>query len=464
MKNMIFKSVLLVLLFAGISFGQDYFANAQKAVKKGDIAGAFNFAKEAFQKDSTSAAWKILLQIKDQKHDPELLDLLAKVWEKMGVVDNAISNYEEADKLDPKNIARKYILADLYFKNDKIKEAANEYLNIIQTDSTSKEAYLKVGEIFYLAKGNFYADAGVYLEKALKFYDNLDIYHKCVLAYIKANNPAKAFEVSIKGLEKYPNDMTLKREAWQNALNSRKYEEALKYVVQVPDSLLTAQEAKIAGDVALMLKKQELNDKYYRLAADKDPNNKDLFLVMADKAYKDKDYDKAIEYYNKKLAMDPKNADALNFKAWSYKLKGDWEGARQAFLDYTAVYDSSISGYLNLAECYDKLDSTSRKADIYSKLMKMIDGKEKEYKDVAIATNYFFGYRAYTGKNWSGAIPYLKKILVYKGEDVNILVMISACYENMKDYDNAVAYLKRAQKINPNDENVKKGLRRLSAD
>lgn len=463
---MILKSVLFVFLFAGITFGQDIAASALKAFDKDKNANkAFAVAKDAFEKGQVGEAQKILLILKEHKKDAELLDLLAKVWEKFGVIDNAKSNYEEAELVDAKNIGRKYILADMYFKNNQIKESINKYLEITKLDSTSKEAYLKVGTIFNMTK-EYKADAALYLEKALKFYSDLKIYKDCVKAYRDANNPAKAFEVAERGLEKYPNDVDLRRIAWQSAIPVKNYEAALKHVVLIPDSVLSANEAKTAGDVANVLGKGDLNIRYYKLAADKDPNNKDLFFTLANNAYGNKEYDKAIELFDKKLAIDPKHEKSLFYKAWSYKLKKDWEGARKSFNDYLAVYDTSVSGWINLAEVYDddKLDSLGRKVEIYNKILKMIDGREKQYRDVAVSINMFLGYRAYTNKNWGGAIPYIKTAMAYKGEDLSSLVMIGACYENLKDYDNAVAYYKRAQRINPNDENVKKGLRRLSAD
>lgn len=467
MKNMIFKLFLFVFLFAGISFGQEISEKAIKAYEKDKNANkAFAVAKDAFEKGQIADAQKILLVIKESKKDVELYDLLAKVWEKLSVVDLAKSNYEEAEVLDTKNIARKYILADMYFKNDQIKESANKYLEIIKIDSTSKEAYLNLGNLFYKTK-DYKADAALYLEKALKFYSELKVYQNCAKAYRDANNYAKSSEIALKGLEKYPENLDLKKLAWQGTLNSKNYAAALKVVVTIPDSVLSADELKYAGQIAEMLKDDKLMTKYYDLASLKNPNDKDLYVRLANKAfYDEKNYDVAIDYLNKKLALDPKHEASLKLKAWAYKMKKDWEGARKSFSDYVAVYDTSISGYLSLSECYDedKLDSLSKKVEVYNKILRLIDGKEKQNKDIVASINNFFGIRAYKAKNWAGTIPYIKTAMGYKGEDLNSLVMVAACYENLKDYDNAVAYYKKAQRINPKDENVVKGLRRMSAD
>jgi len=117
-----------------------------------------------------------------------------------------------------------------------------------------------------------------------------------------------------------------------------------------------------------------------------------------------------------------------------------------------------------LANCYDKIDSTSRQVEVFNKILKLVNGKERQYKDVVGSINGFLGYRAYKAKSWTSAINYLKTSMAYKGEDLNLLLMVGGCYEEMKDYDNAVAYVKKAQKISPNNELVKKALRRMSAD
>ena len=463
MKNLIFKLVLILFLCSGISFGQDYVTNAQKAMKKNDIAGAFNFAKEAFSKDSIDASWRILLSLKEQKNDAELLDLLAQVWVKMKVMVNAISNYEDAEKLDPKNIKRKYILADLYYAENMIKESANKYLEIIKTDSTSKEAYLNVGNIFYKANKQYKADAAFYLEKALRFYDDIKIFKNCAKAFYQTNNYAKAFEVSERGLEKYPNELDLRKIAWETSVPLKKYEAALKHVMMIPDSVLTSAEAKTAGDVANVLKNNEMNIKYYNLAAAKDPNNKDLFVKLADNAYNEKDFDKAIDFYDRKLAGDPKHEQSLQFKAYSYFQKMDYNKARGAFLDWINVSDTSVTAFIYLADCYEKVDSVSKKNETYIKILKMVEGKEKQYANQIIAISYYFVERYRKVRDWNSANVYLKKILSLK-EDFNALVILGSNYYNVKDYDNALIYYRRAQKINPNHEDVKKGLRMLSAD
>jgi tetratricopeptide (TPR) repeat protein len=463
MKNMILKSLILVFLFAGISYGQGYFEQAQKAQKKKDIKTAFALAQEAYSKDSISAALRICLLIKEDKKDVELLDLLAQVWQKNGVLDNTRANYEDAEVLDPKNVKRKYILAELYFKNNQIKESVNKYLEVIKIDSTSKDAYKRIGNIFYMAKKGYYADAAFYLEKALKYFNELDLYHKCVETYEKSNNFEKAYEVAAKGLELYPKDLKLRKSAWENAASLKKYEDALKHVVLIPDSVLTSNEAKVAGYFASLVKNTELNAKYYKLAGEKDPTNKDLFVVLADRAYNENDYDKAIELYDKQLAQEPKHEHSLQYRAYAYLQKKEYNNARGAFLDWIHVSDTSFAAYQSLADCYDKVDSTAKKNETYLKMLKMADGKEKQYKEQVTYICYYFIERCHKQKDWNGAINYAKKILSLK-EDFNALIYIGGDYYNMKDYDNALIYYKRAQKINPNNELVKKGLRMLSAD
>jgi len=93
----------------------------------------------------------------------------------------------------------------------------------------------------------------------------------------------------------------------------------------------------------------------------------------------------------------------------------------------------------------------------------MVEGKEKQYANQIIAISYYFVERYRKVRDWNSANVYLKKILSLK-EDFNALVILGSNYYNVKDYDNALIYYRRAQKINPNHEDVKKGLRMLSAD
>lgn len=461
MKNLLFKSALFVFLCAGITFGQGYFASAQKALKNKDVQVAFNIAKEAFSKDSVDAAWKILLVIREQKPDKEMYDLLAATYLKKDIVENAIMYYQEADKLDSLNIERKFLLADIFFKSDRVRESVNEYLKVVALDPANKKALDNICSIFFRAK--MYPEAALYYEKVIKLDNKLDNYLKCAQSFDNSKNFEKAIEIVKEGLKLYPNNETLARIGFYSGIKTKKYEDALNCVKQITDDKLTANEAKTAGDVANFLKIDSLNVKYYKLAAAKDPGNKELFMKLADNAYNEQNFDKAIEFYDKMLATDPKHEHSLQFKAYAYLQKKEYDNARGAFLNWVAVNDTSVTAMINLADCYDKVDSASRQNEILLKVLKMVEGKEKIYKEqIKGISNHFIG-RANKNKDWNSVIVNAKRILTF-GEDLTALLWIGSAYYNMKMYDDAAIYYKRAQKISPNHEMVKDGLRRLSLD
>ncbi len=461
MKNLIIKSILLVFLCAGITFGQGYFANAQKALKKKEVQVAFNLAKDAFAKDSIDAAWRILLIVREQKPDKEMYDLLAATYLKKDIVDNAIMYYQEADKLDSLNIERKFTMAEIFVKNQRFTEAVNEYLKVEKLDPTNIKALENISSIFFRAK--MYPDAALYYEKFIKRDNRIDNYVKCAQSYDNSKNFEKTLDIVKEGLKLYPNNEVLARLGFYSGIKTRKYEDALNCVVQIADDKLSAGEAKNAGDVANLLKKDELNVKYYKLAALKDPTNKDLFVKLADTAYNDKDFDKAIEFYDKMLATDPKHDHSLQFKAYAYLQKKEYDNARGAFLSWIAVNDTSVTALLNLADCYDKVDSTAKQVEYYNKILKMVEGKEKQYKEQIKGISSFNITRASKAKDWNTVIFNAKRILSY-GEDLSALIFCGSAYYNLKQYDDSAIYYKRAQKINPNHELVKDGLRRLSLD
>ena len=252
MKNLIFKSALLVFLCAGITFGQGYLASAQKAVNKNkDIAGAFNLAKEAYSKDSINAAYVILLLIKDKKNDAELLDLLAKVCYKNGITENAIMYFQEADKLDSLNIERKFTLAEMFFKEQRYTDAVNEYLKVEKLDAKNKKALENISSIFF--RGKLYPAAAMYYEKVILLDKKLENYINCAIAFDSSKNFVKTLEIVKEGLKTHPNNEVLARKGFYAGVKSAQYEDALNLVILIPDEKLSAYETKTAGDIAAKL-------------------------------------------------------------------------------------------------------------------------------------------------------------------------------------------------------------------
>ncbi|GIV27015.1 MAG: hypothetical protein KatS3mg027_0829 [Bacteroidia bacterium] len=85
--------------------------------------------------------------------------------------DIAINDCKRAIKIDSQNVKSHLLLADVYFAANKTKLSKDKLEEIIQRFPNHTEAYLKLGELYYLVKQ--YEKAIEYVNKALKIDETL---------------------------------------------------------------------------------------------------------------------------------------------------------------------------------------------------------------------------------------------------------------------------------------------------
>ncbi|CAN5187592.1 tetratricopeptide repeat protein [soil metagenome] len=191
-------------------------------------------------------------------------------------------------------------------------------------------------------------------------FNNADLYVKVASLHKAEGNEAEAVATLQKGMKAFPNDLGLAIEMINIYLGSGRETEAI-------DVMLKA--------IAL------------------DPTNHQLYFVTGVAYGKIKNYDKAIEFYNKALELNPKYADAYN--------------------NIGAVYLDQSNEYAT------KRDATDLK-----------DPKSNEYEKQRIE---------YLKK----AIPALEKANELKPGNLEIMDVLRTLYAKVGDYDKAGAMKKQ---------------------
>ncbi len=142
---------------------------------KNNIDLDLDLAKVYLQADSMPQAELVITKAREKdKKNPKAFIALGDLYFKRGVHELARQNYEEALKLDEKNVeARKNLAESCYWlgngENDK--DLANEYFSrslsewarVTREDSLDSKAWFQAGKICFLAK--MYRDAVPFLEK-----------------------------------------------------------------------------------------------------------------------------------------------------------------------------------------------------------------------------------------------------------------------------------------------------------
>ncbi|MCX6174989.1 MAG: tetratricopeptide repeat protein [Ignavibacteriales bacterium] len=458
------------LLFIGIFFVLSFNVNAQssvadgeKAIKNKEYSKALTIAKEFIDSNNTTDALRLLIQLREKNFsDIKLFEYLGDTYSKMNVAENAIINYEQAEAMDSLNIQLKFKSAELLSKSKRYKEAGNKYLKIIQIDPNNTKAILQTATILYLAK--YYNEAATYYEKYLALEQTKDAYQKISKAFLESKNYDKAYKYVVEGLVKYPGDAALTKSAAIASFGLQKFEDAGKYYSAIQDSQLTVSDLKNAGKAFQMIKADSIAIKYFEKVIKKDPAQSGLFMEMANIYFRNKKDSLAIIYYMAKIKIDPGYEPAYRNMGFAYYDMKKWDGARQSFLKAKEIVDTTFQTNYWLAQSYSQMDSTDQAAEQYIKCLRLSEGKEKQHKDEIFTANYFLGRRAYDRKNYSAALPYLKKILLSKPGDVGTTEMIAICYHQLQNIDEAIKWYRAVLKLNPKSEVAKKGLRMLSAD
>jgi len=458
------------LLFIGIFFVLSFNVNAQstladgeKAIKNKEYAKALTIVKEFLNGNNAIDALKLLIQLREKNfNDIKLYEYLGDTYSQMNVAENALINYEQAEAMDSLNIQLKFKSAELLYKSRRYKEAGNKYLKIIQIDPNNKEAILETATILYLAK--YYNDAATYFEKYLALEQTQDAYQKISKAFLESQNYDKAYKYSVEGLVKYPQDAVLNKSAAIASFGLQKFDEAGKYYSALPDSQMTISDLKNAGVAFQMIKADSIAIKYFEKVVKKDSTQSSLFMTMADNYYRNNNFEQAIKYYEAKINIDPTFEQAYRNMAFVYFRIEKWDNARQAFLKAKELVDTTFQTHYWLAQTYSKMDSTEQAAELYIKILKLAEGREKQYKDEILIANDFLGRRAFQKKNYQAAITYLSKALQSRPNEWRFMEMLGASYHQLQNYDEAIKWYKAVLKYNSKSEIAKKGLRMLSAD
>lgn len=459
----ILNIVLFIFLAGSACLAQNEYKDALSAIKNKDYAKALSIAQQLFQKDSVDTSIKILLNLREvDSQNKAVFDLLGDAYLKSGVKDLAIINYQKELALDSTDVPLRIKLAQVFYKDKKYTDAVNEYLKILAIQPDNKDALFNAAKIFYLAK--LYGDAVVYFEKYIKIDPGNVTADTCLVkSYIKTAKYDSAAVVADRSLKLLPGNIQLIKMAAEASYYNNNFENTLSYYSQLPDTSFTYDDYIDAGRSAQRLKKDSIAIDYLVKAFNNDSNKTDLTMDIANLYYTNQKYEKAAEFYGKKVLADSTYEPAYRFRGFAYLQLKDYNQVKENLKKAIALNDTVIASYFWLAQSYRMMDSTNKAISAFQDVIDKIGTKsghdeELEESDVYLGQVYF------ERKQYGQAIPYLIKALRYKPNNVNLNLLVATAYHSSGDTDNAIKYYKKVLTLDPKNEIAKKGLRLLSAD
>ncbi|KAF0152016.1 MAG: TPR Domain containing protein [Ignavibacteria bacterium] len=452
---------LLIVFLTANSFAQDKTAAAQKAYDKKDYKTAFTLAKEILDAGDAAGANRLFIQLREINFDPKIYEYLGDSYTKMGVNELAIINYEEAEKNDSLNVDLKFKTADVMIKQKKYTDAINKYLKIQAIAPANPKAFLEAATILFKAK--MFPDAAKMYEGYLKLEQSQDAYENITRSFFEARNWESTYLYGIKCVELYGGTPIINRYVATAALQTKRFEDAAKFYSQVPDSLLSVNELERVGRTFQMVNDNATAMLYFEKVIRLDSTRSSIYFELGTNFFRQKDYEGAVKYFSAKTQADSTHEQSYRFMGFAYYQMGKHEEARANLLKSVALNPKEINTVYFLALSYRGLDSLDRAADVYKEIIELIGDNEAEHKDKILEANAFLASRMMVKKAWAGAIPYLNKVEKLK-PSLDVFRMLASCHLSAGNNDAAINYAKRVLKSNPNDADMKKILRVLSAD
>lgn len=320
----------------------------------------------------------------------------------------AITNYNVAAKLDPKSCRANVRIGQVYMNGKNMASAIGFYNVAIKTDSSFAPAWRLKGEAQYQIQR--FDSAQKSMANYLRLNDDATSrYRYCVFLY-KSGNHSEAIAQGKISLAKDNSTTVIYRIIARCYLEEKTPEPllAIEYFnLFFIEQKKSGAPAIIADDFIGRGKAFSKNSQDsiaivdYNNALAIDTARKDIYFDIATSYYKMKKYDRAAVYYKKKIDLNPAIASVYDWSAYGKALfyQKDYSNADISFKKITLIDSTNLLGWywrgrVNQASDPEiKFDSTRIFYETYFELA--IKDKEKNKKDLLVATKYLAGYHQF---------------------------------------------------------------------
>lgn len=380
-----------------------------------------------------------------QQFQTESYIQLADLFKLMGNEEASLPYYAKALEAEPNNGPVRLKYARTLDRLNKEDDAVTQY-NYALTQSNGDQEILYALERIYMKKiqkspndAELYANLGAIKQKQNDFETALRYYAKA--EQINPSNVQTRLNIGtlfqqqkdyVKALQSYNSILVLypdnveanlyKAQALEASGQKEQAYDAYKKVLEL-DPANTLAKTKVNSMVAESMSPEETLA-YLKSSVTKNPQMVNSLYKYAIKMHKANNLDEAIKYYREVIRFDSSNAEAYVNLAICYGQKQDYDKAAQVLNVAQAKFPNNTQIKSTLANI--QTDNSSAKIADASK--------------------------SYSSGNYTEA---LKDYLAVKPATKDSLIGAAACYQGLKQFDNAISYYKQAEKLAPNDKEIK---------
>jgi tetratricopeptide (TPR) repeat protein len=259
----------------------------------------------------------------------------------MRIIGKAQENFAKAYELDPKNNEVIYQLATLTFNNRQFQKAIDLAQKCVNCDNAS---YI-LGMSYYNLED--YGKAEKYLKDALSKNDkNAEAAYTLGHTYLELENEKSAISQYQKAVELEPTRSQWSYELGLIFYNQNDFKSALKYFDLAVNNGYnkTNDYFENYGFAQIYSGDSENGIKTLNTVMERKPNNKELLNNIAHALYETKKYNEALNYFQKLLDLNPKDAQSLFMCGMVLQKTGQKEKG-QKICDNAIAIDPSLNKY-----------------------------------------------------------------------------------------------------------------------
>ncbi len=154
-------------------------------------------------------------------------------------------------------------------------------------------------------------------------------------------------------------------------------------------------------------------------------------------------YDKAIEYYQKAININPKYVEAYNNMGIIYSKQGNDNKALEMYEKAISINPEHASTYANMGAAYNNKGDFDKAIKLYGKAININPSDAESYYNMGLAYDH--------KGNYDKAIGLYEKAISFNPKDDTAYNNMGVIYGEQVNYDKAIEMFKKAININPED-------------
>src|SRR5581483_11829675 len=376
--------------------------------------------------------------------------------------------YESAMKLDPNDERVHAELAGLYLRTRKYNESAKEWMKVIQIDSNYADAYRQIATLYVMAKQ--FANAVPYARKYSELKPD-DIEGQWL--YAQALAQSGAYTQALPMLEAVSANDSLRPLAQRMLARAYFYSKNYPKAIEIykgspmlgPEDLSFYGDALIvAGDTAggiEQLKKSLVGDTI-RTPEEKRQTESAIGQLL----YQQKRYEESAEVFAH-LAEENPSADAYLSAGQIYSIAKRPDLAQSYYSKALALSPNSLKVRMQLAIAAQSQNAASDTALHAFEDLKN-SAETSGNADTAAIAEGFIGYYYIANKDWKKSVENLEPAVKTLEKDnspylVTFDNLLAGALIQEQDLTKARMYYEKILKIDPNNQDAKKGIEYIEA-